>query len=165
MPTPEFAPATTCPALILESAAAHPDADAIVLPDGRVSYRDFAAGAGEWSRVFIALGVLKGDHVGILLPNGTEFMQVLFGAMLAGAVPVPINTRYRGPEIAALLADADLVTVITTNDVEQRPSLIERLNEALPELSSAGAPERLSLGQAPRLKNMVTTHGPPSPGP
>jgi fatty-acyl-CoA synthase len=150
--------------MILESAAAHPDADAIVLPGDRVSYRDFAAGAAEWSRVFIALGVLKGDHVGILLPNGTQFMQVLVGAMLAGAVPVPINARYRGPEIAALLADADLVTVITTNDVEQRPSLIERLHEALPELSSAGAPERLSLVQAPRLKNIVTTQGPPSPG-
>ena len=164
MPTPEFAPGTTCPALILEAAAAHPDADAIVLPGDRVSYREFAAGAAEWARVLIALGVLKGDHVGILLPNGTEFMQVLFGAMLAGAVPVPINARYRGPEIAALLADADLVTVITTSDVEQRPSLVERLHEALPELSSARAPERLSLGQTPRLRNIVTTQGPPSPG-
>jgi fatty-acyl-CoA synthase len=160
----EFASGTTCTAVILGAATTYPDADAVVLPGDRVTYRGFAAGAAEWSRVLIALGVLKGDHVGILLPNGTEFMQVLFGAMLAGAVPVPINARYRGPEIAALLADADLVTVVTTHDVEYHPSLIERLHEALPELSSVGAPERLSLGQAPRLRNIVATQGPPSPG-
>jgi fatty-acyl-CoA synthase len=160
----EFAPGATCTALILEAAAAYPDADAVVLPGDRVTYRGFAAGAAEWSRVFIALGVLKGEHVGILLPNGTDFMHVLIGAMLAGAVPVPINARYRGPELAAMLADADLVTVVTTNDAEYRPSLIERLYEALPDLSSAGAPERLSLEQAPRLRNIVATQGPPSPG-
>jgi acyl-CoA dehydrogenase len=42
MPNPEFAPGT-CTALILEAAALHPDADAIVLPDDRVTYRGFAA--------------------------------------------------------------------------------------------------------------------------
>ena len=118
----------------------------------------------------IALGVLQGEHVGILLPNGTQFMQVLFGAMLAGAVPVPINARYRGPEIAAMLADADLVTVVTTNDVDHHPSLIDRLHEALPELCSPGAPERLSpggrlsLAQAPTLRNISAAGGPPSAG-
>jgi fatty-acyl-CoA synthase len=169
MPNSEFAPGT-CTALILEAAAVHADADAIVLPEDRVSYRGLAAGAADWSRIFIAIGVSKGEHVGVLLPNGTQFMQVLFGAMLAGAVPVPINVRYRGPELAALLADADLVTVVTTNDVEYHPSLIERLHEALPELSSAGAPERLSprgrlsLALTPRLRNIVAAQGPPSPG-
>lgn len=166
----EFAPGTTCAALILEAAAAHADADAIVLPGDRVTYRELAAGAADWSRTLIALGVLQGEHVGILLPNGTQFMQVLFGAMLAGAVPVPINARYRGPEIAAMLADADLVTVVTTNDVDHHPSLIDRLHEALPELCSAGAPERLSpggrlsLAQAPRLRNIIAAGGPPSAG-
>jgi fatty-acyl-CoA synthase len=151
----------TCGALILEAAAAHPDADAIVLLGDRVTYRGFASGAVEWSRVFMALGIMKGDHIGILLPNSAEFMYVLFGAMLAGAVPVPINTRYRGAEIAAMLVDADLVTVVTTNDVEQRPSLIERLYEAFPDLPSANAPERLTLRHAPRLRNIVITQGPP----
>jgi fatty-acyl-CoA synthase len=151
----------TCGGLILEAAAAHSDADAIVLPGDRVTYGGFANGAVEWSRVFMALGVMKGDHIGILLPNGTEFMKVLFGAMLAGAVPVPINTRYRGAEIAAMLVDADLVTVVTTNDVEQRPSLIQRLYEAFPDLPSANAPERLTLRQAPHLRNIIITEGPP----
>ena len=41
----ELAPATTCSGLILEVAAAHPDADAIVLPGDRVTYREMAAGA------------------------------------------------------------------------------------------------------------------------
>ena len=73
----ELASRTTCMELILEAAAAHPDLDAIVLPGDRVTYRGFAAGATEWARVFIALGVSKGEHVGVLLPNGTQFMHVL----------------------------------------------------------------------------------------
>jgi len=156
----ELASGMTCGALILEAAGAHSDADAIVLPGDRVTYGGFADGAVGWSRVFMALGVTKGDHIGILLPNGTEFMRVLFGAMLAGAVPVPINTRYRGAEIAAMLVDADMVTLVTTNDVEQRPSLIERLYEAFPDLPSATVPERLALERAPHLRNIVITQGP-----
>jgi fatty-acyl-CoA synthase len=77
----ELAPGTTCMALILEAAAAHAESDAIVLPGDRVSYHGFVAGAKEWARAFIALGVSKGEHVGVLLPNGTQFMHVLFGAM------------------------------------------------------------------------------------
>ncbi len=156
----ELASGMTCGALILEAAAAHSDADAIVLPGDRMTYGGFASGAAGWSRVFLALGITKGDHIGILLPNSTEFMKVLFGAMLAGAVPVPINTRYRGAEIAAMLVDADVVTVVTTNDVEQRPSLIERLYEAFPDLPSTNVPERLALERAPHLRNIVITQGP-----
>src|SRR5258708_21990116 len=98
----ELASGLTCGGLILKAAAAHPEADAIVLPGDRVTYGGFANGAGEWSRVFMALGVMKGDHIGILLPNSTEFMHVLFGAMLAGAGPVPINNPYRGARIPAM---------------------------------------------------------------
>jgi fatty-acyl-CoA synthase len=160
----ELAPGTTCMALILEAAAAHAESDAIVLPGDRVTYHGFVAGAKEWARVFIALGVSKGEHVGVLLPNGTQFMHVLFGAMLAGAVPVPINTRYRGPEIAAMLADADLVTVVSANEVEQQPNLVDRLYEALPDLRAAAVPERLSLAQAPQLRNIIVARGEAPPG-
>ena len=155
----ELAPGATCMALILEAATAHAESDAIVLPGDRVTYHGLVAGATEWARAFIALGVSKGEHVGVLLPNGTQFMHVLFGAMLAGAVPVPINTRYRGPEIAAMLADADLVTVVSANEVEQQPNLVDRLYEALPDLPAAAVPERLSLAQAPRLRNIIVGSG------
>lgn len=157
-------PDTTCAALIVEAAAAHPDADAVVLPGDRVTYAELVDGAARWARDLIALGVMTGDHVGILLPNCTEFMKALFGTMLAGAVPVPINARYRGQEIAAMVADADLVTIITTNEIDQHIRFTERLYEAFSDLAVTRDPQRLSLEQAPRLRNIVIADGPAAAG-
>lgn len=157
-------PDITCAALIIEAAAAHPNADAVVLPGDRATYAELVDGATRWACDLIALGVMTGDHVGILLPNSTEFMKALFGAMLAGAVPVPINARYRGQEIAALAADADLVTIITTNESDQHIRFTERLCEAFADLAVARDPQRLSLAQASRLRNIVIANGPAAAG-
>jgi fatty-acyl-CoA synthase/long-chain acyl-CoA synthetase len=153
----------TCPALLVEAAAAHPGADAVVLPDEGLTYRGLADGAAEWARILVSLGVMQGDHVGMLLPNGTQYMQVLFGVMLAGAVAIPFNVRYRGLELATTLADSDVVTIITTNGADL-PPLIERLLEAFPDLPSMRIAERLRIPQAPRLRNIVIAEGPASPG-
>src|SRR5258707_15654191 len=96
---------TNCLALIMEAAAAHPEAEAVVLPGERITYRGLVDGANQWARLLISLGVSRGEHVGVLLPNGTQYMEVLFGVMWAGALAVPINARYRGVELATTLAD------------------------------------------------------------
>jgi acyl-CoA synthetase (AMP-forming)/AMP-acid ligase II len=154
----------TCTTLLLDGAMAHGDTEAIVLPGDRVSYADLADGARHWARCLIALGVAAGDHVGIFLPNSTDFMRVLFGAMLAGAVPVPINTRYRGPEIADMVKDADLVAVVTVNLEGQPVNPAERFTEAFTDLADAADPVRLSLAAAPRLRVVLTSAGPARAG-
>jgi fatty-acyl-CoA synthase len=148
----------TCLDLVDAVASVDPDGDVIVLPQERESYSGFAAGMREWARVFIALRVAPGAHVGVLLPNGTQFMHVLFGAMMAGAVPVPINTRFRGAEIAALAARADLVAIVTVAESEHQLSLIERLYEALPDLKR-GAAVGSKLHGAPLLRHIIVASG------
>jgi fatty-acyl-CoA synthase len=156
-------PRGTLAGFIREVAAAHPDADAVVLPGTRLSYAQMLAGASGWARRFIALGIGPGEHVGVLLPNGTNFMEVLFGIALAGAVAVPLNSRYRGPEIAATAADADLVTIVTTPAAEGHPSFSGRLREAFPDLAEQPNPRRLALAGAPRLRNVVALGEPVEP--
>ena len=46
-----------------------------------------------------ALGIRKGDHVGILMPNGEQWLALFYGAALIGAVTVPVNTRFKAAEI------------------------------------------------------------------
>ena len=157
-------PAGTLADFVLAVAAEHPNSDAVVLAGDRISYAELAAGAAAWSRTFGALGVRSGDHVGILLPNSTEFIKVLFGVALAGAVAVPMNSRYRGQEIAATVADADLVTIVTTCEADNHPSFAERLREAFPDLATAADPTRLALALAPRLRTIVVTDDAPRPG-
>jgi fatty-acyl-CoA synthase len=152
-------PGINCGTFLMQAASVHADADAVVLPGDRVTYSGLVAGATQWARILMSLGVSQGEHVGILLPNGTQFMQVLFGATLAGAVAVPINSRFPGPEIAATVIDSDLVTIVTANLAEPHLQLIERLCEAFPELPTARVPERLSLLLAPHLRNIVIAEG------
>ena len=48
------------------------------------------AGARRWAKAFIALGIVSGDHVGLLFNTCTSFVDALFGAAMAGAAVVPM---------------------------------------------------------------------------
>jgi acyl-CoA synthetase (AMP-forming)/AMP-acid ligase II len=91
------------PALVEHAAAAYGDAEAGVDGDRRVSFRELAelvkAGAGECIR----RGVESGDRVGIWAPNTLDWVVAALGALAAGAVLVPLNTRYKGEEAAWIL--------------------------------------------------------------
>ena len=51
-------------------------------------------------------GLIKEDRIGILGLNSVEFIAVLFGAMQAGIVPVPINIKQPAAGVAAIMEDA-----------------------------------------------------------
>ena len=82
---------TTLGDLLLKAADRWPDRDAIVFPEIRYSYAKLAHRA----RALIAMGIARGDHVGILMPNWMPYLELIFGCALAGAVPVPINARFK----------------------------------------------------------------------
>ncbi|MGN6472370.1 MAG: FadD3 family acyl-CoA ligase [Mycobacteriales bacterium] len=93
----------TIPALVETAAAAYQDADAVIDGDRRVSFNQLAAlvqaGAGECIR----RGVEPGDRVGIWAPNSLDWVVAALGALAAGGVLVPLNTRYKGDEAAWIL--------------------------------------------------------------
>jgi long-chain acyl-CoA synthetase len=53
-----------------------------------------------------AQGVQRGDRVAIRLPNGLDWVLAFFGSQLAGAVVVPVNTRFAEPEVAYVVDDS-----------------------------------------------------------
>jgi fatty-acyl-CoA synthase len=59
-----------------------------------------------------ALGIRKGDHVGILMGNDEHWLSLFYGAALIGAVTVPVNTRFKTAEIAFCLKQADCKLLI-----------------------------------------------------
>ena len=93
----------TIPALVETAAAAFGEAEAVVDGDRRVSFSQLAdlvhAAAGECIR----LGVEPGDRVGIWAPNSLEWVVAALGAVTAGGVLVPLNTRYKGEEATWIL--------------------------------------------------------------
>jgi acyl-CoA synthetase (AMP-forming)/AMP-acid ligase II len=146
---------TTLGDLLLSAANDYPDADAIVFPEGRQTFAELAERAYLSARGLQALGVRPGDHVGLLLPTCFEFPEFLFGIALCGAVTVPINARFRAGELRYVIQNADLVTVITTEQIAEHVNFVERLHEGLPALRESGDPLWLKLAMAPRLNNLV----------
>src|SRR5262249_59285523 len=72
--------------LLVRGSEHHPERDALVLPGVRRSYRELADRATEVARSLTAMGVTRGDRVGLFMPNGAEFIEVLFGILFTGAV-------------------------------------------------------------------------------
>jgi fatty-acyl-CoA synthase len=75
-------------------------AEALVTPSERLSYAQLHAEARRAAGSLAALGVRKGEHVGILMGNGERWLSLFYGAALLGAVTVPLNTRFKAAELA-----------------------------------------------------------------
>jgi fatty-acyl-CoA synthase len=153
----------TMGAMLRDGARRHGDADALVFPHHRYSHAGLNDAARGWARSFVALGVRPGEHVGILLTTCPDFVAVMFGAMMAGAVAVPVNARYQPGELAYLVRDADLVCLVTTGRVADSLDFGERLLKALPDLPDAADPRALSLAGAPVLRQIVCLESPCAP--
>ncbi len=154
---------TTLGDLLLRAADRWPGNDALVFPDSRRTFSELGARARAMARALVALGVRPGEHVGILMPNGPTFVELLFGCALAGAVPVPLNGRYKADETGYVVANADLAVLLTSDAVSEFADFGGILHEAFPELARQADPRNLSLPGAPALRGMVM-YGAPTPG-
>ncbi|MGH9245447.1 MAG: class I adenylate-forming enzyme family protein [Acidimicrobiales bacterium] len=138
--------------LLVRGAERHPDRDAVVFPDQRVSYGDLDGRASDMARALAAAGVDPGDHVGIVMANCPELLDVMFGILYLGAVVVPINDRFKPRELAYVIDNADLVALVTHRDRDSRTDHVRALYEALPGLAASADPRGLRLDAAPRLR-------------
>lgn len=151
----------TLPDHVDRAAALWPDVEAVVFDgdDERLTFAGFAARTVELARALRALGVGAGDRVGVLMHNGPEALVAVYGASRLGAIPVPINGRFKARELAYVVADAGLRVVLTADrgrDVVDFPAL---LAEALPGLAAGG--DELA---APDLRDVVVLGESPVPG-
>lgn len=157
------AQAITLGDLLIEAAARHGGRTALVLAGSSYTYSELLGLAIDRARSLYALGVRRGDHVGILMPNCPEFVASFFGIALLGAVSVPINTRFRTRELGYAIVAADISVVLTSDIVDEHVSYISRLCETFTELP-AGDPHALALENAPKLRHVVVLGDSSSPG-
>ena len=76
---------------------------------GSLTYGELWEGAARVAGGLRAGGVKRGDRVAIRLPNGIDWVLAFFGAQLAGAVAVPVNTRFTEEEMAYVVGDSGSV--------------------------------------------------------
>jgi fatty-acyl-CoA synthase len=81
--------------------------EALVTRLGRFTYPQLFAAAKGVAGAMQAMGIGRGDHVGILMGNDEKWLSLFFGAALIGAVTVPVNTRLKSDEIRYCIEQAD----------------------------------------------------------
>jgi acyl-CoA synthetase (AMP-forming)/AMP-acid ligase II len=91
---------------------AAPDREVIVSPARRLTYRALEDRSNSLAHALTGLGIKSGDHIGLQLLNGSEYLEGMLAAFKISAVPVNINFRYVEGELRHLYDDADLVAVI-----------------------------------------------------
>jgi acyl-CoA synthetase (AMP-forming)/AMP-acid ligase II len=117
--------------LLLGAAAKRPDRAALVMPSARATFAELRHGALRVARALHGLGVKRGDHVALLLPNSVEYAEALFGTVLAGCVAVPLNARHRAAELGYIIDNAQAVAVLTSRHADDPIDFLAILNEAL----------------------------------
>ncbi|MHB8690985.1 MAG: AMP-binding protein [Solirubrobacteraceae bacterium] len=130
MPTPT---ATSIPALIVHQAAARPSAKAVIDASARLSFAEFADAMHDVARGLIHLGIRPGDRVALWAPNSVAWLNAYAGILAAGAVVVPINTRFKGAEAAYILERADARAVFTVAEFHGN-AYVDELRRTAPEL-------------------------------
>jgi acyl-CoA synthetase (AMP-forming)/AMP-acid ligase II len=103
---------TTVGGLLLRSARRWPDADALIEGETVLTHAQAAAAAGRVARRLQARGVRPRDRIAFALPNGWRYAVAYYGAQLAGATAVLVNTRFAPPEIEYVLADSGASFVV-----------------------------------------------------
>lgn len=98
------------------TAERHPDLEAMVGEDGRRTFAELEQDMIAAVRAVLALGVRAGDRVAIWAPNSARWVMAALGILGAGAVLVPVNTRFKGEEAAYILRKSGARALFVVTD-------------------------------------------------
>ncbi len=98
--------ARTLPDLLREQALIRPDSIAAIVPGAEVTFSQLFERSCHVASGVRQSGIRRGDRVGILLGNGVEWLETMFGAAMAGATVVPFSTWSTRSELDFLVQDS-----------------------------------------------------------
>ena len=140
------------------TAEKYPDNEALVClhQDIRWTYKEFVEKVDEAARAFMAIGVKRGDRVGIWSPNRYEWTVTQFATAKVGAILVNINPAYGVHELQYALNLAGITTLVTA-DSFKASNYREMIYELAPELKRS-APGKLKADNVPDLRAVINVH-------
>ena len=141
--------------LLHEKTKADPEHEFMVYADRdlRFTYAKFNKRVDDLACGLYAIGVRKGDNVGIWATNVPDWLTYMFACARLGAVAVTVNTSYKLHELEYLVKQSDLTTLCLTDGVKDS-NYVQMIKELVPELDEY---ERgcLKSKRFPCLRNVV----------
>jgi fatty-acyl-CoA synthase len=120
----------------------------------RLSWYDLKRRADELAAGLLALGLRRGNRVGIWAPNRHEWIVTQFATARVGLILVNINPAYRQAELEYALNKVGCRALVMTRRFKGSDYL-GMLSEIAPEIHAPGAGEVLASARLPRLKHVV----------
>jgi len=111
---------------LAEFARTQPDRPALLFKGARVTYGELDRLSDACASAFAALGVARGDRVGLMLPNCPQFVIAQFGAWKIGAIVAPLNPIYTEHELEGPLREHGVETVLTLTRFYGRIKRVQR---------------------------------------
>ncbi len=130
LPIMERADVPTLPGLLERAAAQFPTAG-VAFEDDRQTYAELLASATEYARRLRTLGIERGDKVGIFAGDRPEYLWVLYGAALLGAVAVPVNGRFKVRELRHAITNAELKVLFCGGGFANHAGLVAEALEGI----------------------------------
>jgi long-chain acyl-CoA synthetase len=102
-----------------------PKSPALLFKGATVTYGELERLSDACAAAFAALGITRGDRVGLLLPNCPQFLIAQFGAWKLGAIVAPLNPIYTEHELEGPLREHGVETIVTLTRYYRRVKNIQ----------------------------------------
>lgn len=150
--------------LLRRTASRFGASDAVVCPNQSIrrTYRELDRETDHLAAGFLAIGLEKGDRIGIWSPNRYEWLLTQLASARGGLVLVTINPAYRLAEVEYALNHAGCRALITAESFKSS-QYVHMLRQLAPELDRC-RPDRLRSERLPQLRSIVAMCADPGPG-
>ncbi len=107
---------------LTDAARSRPAVPALLFKGATMTYDELDRLSDACASALAALGVKRGDRVGLLLPNCPQFFIAQFGAWKLGAIAAPLNPIYTEHELEGPIREHGIETMVTLTRFYQRVS-------------------------------------------
>ncbi|MER7180188.1 FadD3 family acyl-CoA ligase [Streptomyces hyaluromycini] len=168
-------PWRSIPELVRSAADRFGGAEAVVDGDLRLTFTELADRVRRTAGAFASVGVGPGDRVAVWAPNSAEWAVAAFGALTAGGVLVPVNTRFRDEEAHDIVVRSGAKVLCVQNGFLDReftgPPGVPVIDVRTDGFLGSGEPLEREVGEddladiiftsgtTGRPKGVMTTHG------
>jgi fatty-acyl-CoA synthase len=144
--------------ILKETARRTPEVEALVFGNDRINYHQYLEKVCDYAKGLRAIGVKRGDHVGLWMTNRLEWCYARHAIYQLGAIMIPINTRYRLDDLEYILRQSDTKVLIMEPEFLGKINSMSMMRQLCPELANSKI-GGLTSKKFPLLRAVVCING------
>ncbi|HEX7371673.1 MAG TPA: AMP-binding protein, partial [Thermodesulfobacteriota bacterium] len=122
--------------MLQETVARYPDHLAIIFREQKYTYREFQMAVDSFAQALIDLGLVRGDKLGLLLPDWPEYSICLYACAKLGIIVSPMNPLYRKMEVLTVLNHLEAKALVMPEEWRdfRFVNLLDEIRQEIPSL-------------------------------